>query len=182
MKILKGLFINAVLISFCTSLIAQETEKTDTSNTFYSKYFKNRLYTGGGSGLRFGSITSINLSPIIGYRVHKKVNIGTGVTYLYYHDKNFGFRTHTYGFKLFGNYNFSNAIYAITEYDAINIESYKYLYLNRIWTSGVLAGLGYRENIAAFSSVNIELLWNFGKDQNYPFSNPIIRGTLNIGI
>lgn len=47
------------------------------------KSFKERLYFGGFIGLQFGTFTSIDISPLIGYRVTPEFNVGIGVLYNY---------------------------------------------------------------------------------------------------
>ena len=47
------------------------------------KSFKERLYFGGYIGLQFGTYTSIDISPLIGYRITPDFNVGIGVLYNY---------------------------------------------------------------------------------------------------
>ena len=40
--------------------------------------FKDRLYTGGNVWAQLGSITSVEIAPILGYRISKEYSIGVG--------------------------------------------------------------------------------------------------------
>ena len=42
----------------------------------------DRIFYGGNLGLQFGTITFIDASPLIGYRLTDKLSLGTGISYI----------------------------------------------------------------------------------------------------
>ena len=107
---------------------------------------QNRIIVGGGLGLQFGSVTLIDISPMIGYKVTKRFVPGIGITYQYYKDTRFGYNYETsiYGGSVFARYYiwqdlFAHAEYQVLSYEKLNVHFEK----ERISVPGVLVGGGY---------------------------------------
>jgi long-subunit fatty acid transport protein len=58
------------------------------AQTEYGETLKSRLYVGGNFGLGFGTLTSIDVSPMIGYNINRHFSGGVGATYMYYSYRN----------------------------------------------------------------------------------------------
>ena len=54
-------------------------------NNMPKQTFASHLFFGGGLGLQFGSMTLIEISPLVGYKITPKFSIGVSPTYKYYH-------------------------------------------------------------------------------------------------
>ena len=52
----------------------------------------------------------------------------------------------------------------------------------RSWVSSVFIGAGYRQWISSRAFVGITVLWNLLDDINSPYSNPVFRIGVGIGI
>src|SRR5688572_2037774 len=88
--------------------------------------FKDRIFIGGSLGLQFGSATYIDVSPLVGYQISKKLQAGVGVTYIYYKVKdsnyNYEYETSIYGGRLFSRYYILDNLFAHGEYEILNME------------------------------------------------------------
>lgn len=140
-------------------------------------------FTGGNFGLQFGSVTAIDFSPILGYRITENIAVGIGATYQYYKDARSkpDITTDIYGGRLFARYYFWEKFFLHTEYELINFEKLSIipgtnnLFNERIWENNLFVGGGYRQLIGDFSSMHLSILWNFNQGPYSPFSNPQLR-------
>ena len=79
-----------VFISFSV-ISGQKTNEEqfpfDQKDKEESPPFKERLFYGGSFGLQFGTITDIQISPVIGYWLLPRLNVAVGPDYRYYKDQ-----------------------------------------------------------------------------------------------
>ena len=141
---------------------------------------KERIFFGGNIGLQFGTITQIDLSPLIGYRVSERFSSGIGITYQYYSDSRFDFNTDIYGGRVFGRYFIYEDFFAHAEFEVLSLETELdrlnlYPDDDRFLIHSVLVGGGYRQKIGQSSSINFMVLYNLNQSSNSPYQNPIIR-------
>ena len=146
-------------------------------------------FTGGGLGLQFGTITNIDLSPIIGYRITDHFAIGLGGTYQYYNDKRYNphINASMYGGRVFARYyvHYLKNFFAHAELEILNYEKFNAIGgtisdRERIWEGNPLAGIGYRQMVGEFSSMHLSVLWNFNQSPYSVYTNPLIRISFNI--
>jgi long-subunit fatty acid transport protein len=52
------------------------------AQTEYGETLISRLYAGGNFGLGFGTLTSIDVSPMIGYNINRHFSGGVGITHI----------------------------------------------------------------------------------------------------
>jgi len=145
----------------------------------------NRIFVGGSLGLQFGTVTLIDISPLIGYWFTDRLAGGLGLTYQYYKDNRFipEYSTDIYGIRIFGRYYIFENIFGHAEYEWLNYKAYSYIEdFSRINVSNILLGGGYRQWISAKSFMAIEILWNVNESIYSLYSNPIIRIGVNVGI
>jgi hypothetical protein len=142
-----------------------------------------RIFTGGSFGLQFGTITAIDISPVLGYRFAENIAAGVGLTYQYYRDGRFNpaLKTDIYGGRAFARYYLFEKFFLHSEIEIINFEKIAFspgTSLNqkeRIWENNIFIGGGYRQLLGEFSSMHISILYNINQGPYSPFSNPQIR-------
>ena len=154
---------------------------------------QKRLYIGGGLGFGISSYsTSLMVAPMLGYRLSPSFDIGTQFNYTYYHynDAPLKYSTNNFGLAGFVRYYlfFFNDLFLHAEYEALNYEqvyidyNYEVDHKERIWVSGFFVGGGYRQWIGNNAFVGITVLWNLLDNINSPYSNPIFRIGVGVGI
>jgi hypothetical protein len=143
----------------------------------------NRVYTGGGLGFSFGTITLVNVSPLIGYRLTKRYSAGLGATYIYLRDNRYKppFELSIYGGSVFNRYQITRFLFLHGEYEALNgpwdFFSNRRFYIHNIWLGG-----GLSQSVGAGSYLYLLVLWNVNESiYSYPPS-PQIRAGVAIGI
>lgn len=170
-----------------------------------SKTWKDKLFFGGSLGAQFGSLTIVELNPVVGYRFTPRLAVGIGGRYSYYNDRrslyftntdsvisSSRFNTHIYGGSVFTRYTLIKdlqnvlplkiygGIYAHAEYELLSLES-RYFDLacdfsgKRFLLHSVLVGGGYHQKIGRKSYIYLELLWNLTETINTPYENPVFR-------
>jgi hypothetical protein len=176
-----------VLLFVCSFSFGQTTN----SNNNINKSFNDKLFTGGNLSLSFGTITYIEFSPILGYRFNDHITAGIGGTYQYYRDRSYAsniLETHIYGGNLFGRVYFLQDFFIHAEYEVLSMETkfwdpYQSFYNGKRFLIGnALAGVGYRQALGAKVFTNIMLLYNFNETIFSPYSNPVIKVGIDIGL
>ena len=114
----------------------------------------DRLYFGGGFSATFGTITSVYVSPTVGYMITRGFSAGIGPTYQYYKDKRYVpvYESNSYGGRIFARQNVyvipRLPLFAYGEYENLNIEAAHYnpvteeYYLDRDWYPRLMLGAG----------------------------------------
>jgi hypothetical protein len=160
------------------------------ANSLKDVPFKERIVTGGGLGLSFGSAQDfVSVSPQIGYRVTAKLIAGTGLTYRYTNYKIFrpSVKLHDYGVNPFLRFTVYRNIFVQTEYEYLN---YEFPFTNRETIrkgfNSFLAGGGFVQPISDKLSFYVMALYNFSYDSSptsySPYDSPlVIRAGINIG-
>jgi hypothetical protein len=159
------------------------------AQTNYGEDFKSRLYVGGTFGLGIGTVTNIDLSPMVGYNFNDYLSGGVGATYMFYSYNQPGqdVRTSFYGGRLFLRSvplpETLPGLYLHAEIE--NINNLRYianpitgLYnLRRAWTPAILIGPGFRQQAGANSYFTIGLYFNVldnGTAESSIYNGPII--------
>ncbi|MDF2438076.1 MAG: hypothetical protein K0Q95_2452 [Bacteroidota bacterium] len=143
----------------------------------------DRMFTGGNLGAQFGTVTFIEISPLVGYRFTDKISAGIGATYQYYHynDKIYNLETNVYGGRLFGRYLFTDYLFGHAEYEYLNLEAFDFQ-RRRVDVESVLVGGGYIQRISDRIGIVAMILFNLTETAYTPYTNPIIRVGVNFGI
>lgn len=139
----------------------------------------DRFYFGGNLGASFGTITYVNVSPMVGFRLTKRFSVGVGGSYQYWKDKRYtpAFTQNIYGGSLFSRFviaeNFLNTgnLFAHAEYEQLYAkELYRdpntniLLERNKMFPSTFI-GAGMAFPIGNRSAFTISLLYNPFYDQ-----------------
>ena len=73
-----------ITVLILISVFGQKTASAQSKNQREKESFADKLVYGGSFGLQFGSLTLVDVSPVIGYRITEKLEAGLGFTYKYY--------------------------------------------------------------------------------------------------
>lgn len=124
MQSMKKIYTIILLVFFSVSVFGQvEIDKEEKPP------FKDRIYFGGGFSATFGDITSVYVSPIVGYMITRGLSGGVGITYQYYKNNWYepAYESHSYGYRLFlrQNLNFipKLPLFVIAEHESLNFEA-----------------------------------------------------------
>ncbi|MCL2028671.1 MAG: hypothetical protein FWG79_09355 [Bacteroidales bacterium] len=163
----------------------------NTQNTNKPKGFqKENLRLGGTFGLAFGTITAIDISPLVGYQFTPMFQGGASVIYNYYSDARWSprFTMSTYGaapylqFRpIIGSFRnvFFHAEYGILNHD---INRSPLLPEVREWLHYPMIGGGAFLPIGPNGGLTISLLWNLNETNKSLYANPILRIGFSFGI
>lgn len=143
-----------------------------------STSFKDRLYFGGNLGLQFGTVTLIDVSPLVGVMITPKLSGGLGGTFQYFDDNRFqGGQGTSYGGRVFGRYNILPNIFTHVEYESINWNAYDFFAeeFRRTWTNALFIGGGYFAPFGPRGGANFTFLYNVLHDnRNSYYSEPYV--------
>ena len=160
-------------------------------NSLKGVSFKERIVTGGGLGLGFGSVQDfVSVSPVIGYSVTKKFIAGTGITYRYtnYKITTPSIKLNDYAISPFLRYNIYRGFFAQTEYEYLNYEfPVTTAETIRMDFKSFLAGGGLVQPVGRNLAFYVMALYNFSYQQPVPgrispYNSPfVIRAGINVG-
>jgi hypothetical protein len=148
-----------------------------------------RFYFGGSFGLQFGTVTNIEISPMVGFWLLPRVAVAAGPSFQYL--KAPGIGTTIFGGRTYLQFalvkDLSNlipvgagtGIFVQGEYELLSVEK-RYVTLvyedeGRVSSGNFLAGAGISQRTGRRSSLNITFLWCVSNDQYELYSNPVIR-------
>lgn len=179
-----------LIIAFESSIIMAQVKKDDRKKEGLSK----RLVFGGMVGLQFGTITSIEISPIVGYYLFPRLLASLGLSYQYYRESYYNsfFSSNIYGIRTAMSYTVidnigknlaikSNfGIYTHLEYELLNLDrdlsnEVTHEKVKRFWLPGVIIGIGIRQPFGKNNSFSIALLYNIIANSKTPYDNPFLR-------
>lgn len=184
MRLLLKTFFCIVLTIFCYSVQAQDS--TTIRDNPPKPRFWDRVYVGGNVGAQFGTVTFAEIAPLIGYQFTPKITAGIGFKYQYYRykDRNFELKTNVYGGSVFGRYFFTDYLFAHAEYEYLNLEAFDFYPMRRrVDVESVLVGGGYLQRFGEGNSgIFIMLLYNLTESAYTPYTNPILRIGVNLGL
>ena len=162
--------------------------------------WKKRLIYGGNLWFSFGSVRTVDISPMIGYFVKPRLIAGNYFFYNYFEDLYYNFHTDIYGLRPYIQFIAINNIN-----DVLNIDSpvetgivlqgeSEFMSLNsnlfagspiligdakRIWVNSIFIGGGIRQSAGGKSGMFLLILWNISNPVYYPYGNPVIRFGFN---
>ena len=146
--------------------------------------FSERIFFGGGFSLQFGTVTLINISPAVGYRITNSFAAGVGITYQYVNFDIGDFSSHTYGGRVFARQMLSRQLFAMAEYESLNTKVYNPLdkSIDREWVPGLFIGGGLFQPIGKRSGFTISVLYNvLFENLRSPYNSPwVVRAGFNI--
>lgn len=140
----------------------------------------DRLYFGGNFGLQFGSITYVDVSPLVGVMITERYSAGVGITYQYLKYRDFSESSNVYGGRIFNRYNVLPNVFAQAEFESLNVEAYREtatgdIVSRREWEPGLFLGGGYFIPFGRRGGMNFTLLYNVLYDnRNLLYNEPYV--------
>jgi len=172
-----------LVLSFLFSILSGQESDRDTPA------LKDRLFYGGNIALQFGTITNIEISPVIGLWIFPKLAVAIGPSYIYYKDM-YG-ATDIYGGRSYIQYvifrdldkfiplGIHTSLCLHLEDEMLSLDSRlkdnTSLSTNRFMVNTVLGGIAISQQIGSRSSVNLMILWTLNDPGYQLYSNPEIR-------
>ncbi|MEL7147853.1 MAG: hypothetical protein AAFO69_15880 [Bacteroidota bacterium] len=160
------------LMLLIPSWVSAQVEYTEEAS------FLDRIYTGGNVGFSFSNnITSIAVSPIVGYMVTDRFSVGLGGTYQVNQFRNLGLNLNNYGARAFLRYNVTPEFFVYTEYEHLVFE-FPVLGSSEVDTdsfNGFFVGGGYAVPISDRLSFVAIALYNLAyNNTNFPYPSPLV--------
>jgi hypothetical protein len=156
--------------------------------------FKERLFFGGNLGLMFGTITDIQVSPVVGYWLLPRLAIAAGPTYRFYKSTdyyNLSSKTSIYGGKAYAQIvvvqdissfipmGSHTGIFLHIEDELLSLKAnFWKAPLNpqgRFYVNTVLLGGGISQQIGRRSSMDFMVLWPLNESDYNIYNKPEIR-------
>ncbi|MFZ2285416.1 MAG: hypothetical protein WAV93_00360 [Bacteroidales bacterium] len=150
---------------------------------------RERLFFGGSFGLQFGTVTNIEVSPLVGMWLLARVAVGAGPSFQYYKDP-YG-RTTIYGGRamlqltLIQDLNniiplgLNTGIFITGDYEALSLEKSFFTTTpeseGRMFYGSFLAGAGISQPTGKRSSMNVTFLWSVTGNEYGLYDSPEIR-------
>lgn len=186
--VMKKVLFVLVIWMVCITTIPAQTDSVYTGNpqpkprTADNKgkttfNWRERLVFGGNFGLSFGSITYVDLSPLVGVRVTDKFvpSIGGIYTYYRYESRKLVYSANMYGARLQAQYFFWPQLFGQIGYDFINRNNPYSLDPNsRINVENYWIGGGYRQMMGSSAALQLSVLYNLNQTIYSPYMNPNI--------
>lgn len=133
------------------------------------KTFEDKLRLGGSFGLRFGSVTHVNISPSVGYEITDRLIGGVGGTFMWYKYRYYDTNTIYYGGRTFLMYSIIPQLHLNAEYEALNVER---SYQKRTWIGSPMVGASYTQPLGAklIKGVHMTLLYNLNYNNQVDYT------------
>lgn len=150
-----------------------------------------KWFVGGTPAISFSSQNgvsyfNIGAAALLGYRLTPKLAIGPGFTYRYASYGGVGLTN--YGVRGFAQFLITEAVFAHVEHEVLRADDIQvlgqqgstlYVNIKRKTFNSSFAGLGYRQYLGARTMLDIMVLYNFNRTENYLFySQPEFRFNL----
>lgn len=140
----------------------------------------DKISFGGNFGLNLGSVTVVDISPWVGYRVLPKVTPGIGLSYVYYSDMWSGskYSTNLFAARTFLRIDVAGPVFAYGEIEALNFDYYDRFTFERerIWFTSPIVGVGYMQMSGDRSAFMLSILYALrSEEERSPYyQNPLI--------
>ena len=144
------------------------------------RQLSDKVFFGGGLGLQFGTVTAVEIMPIIGYKPIDNLYFGIKGKFEYYKFRSDLKGTTIYGGSIFGMYSIFDVMLAYAEYEVLSFDK---AYFNnypvnngeRSVLQTPLVGGGVLQSLGGRSKLMLLVLWNLNTTYSSYYSNPIIR-------
>jgi hypothetical protein len=150
---------------------------------------RERIFFGGNFGLQFGSITDIQVSPVVGLWLLPRLAVAAGPDYRYYKDRYD--RTSIYGGKTYMQFviirdlstvlplGTNTGVFFHIEDELLSLKSSFWkkppVFSDRFYVNTVLAGGGISQQLGQRASMNFVVLWALNDSGYGVYSDPEIR-------
>jgi hypothetical protein len=177
--------LNLIILTFCFSVISGQEQRQEAPP------LRQRLFFGGNFALQFGTITNIEISPLIGFWVLPNLAVAAGPNFSFYKDSNYDIKYQNYGVRGYVQYlifrdldkiiplGIHLGIFLHLEDEMLSLDpDYwppKNVDSNRTNINTLLGGAGLNQQIGPRSSINFMVLWTLTDSGYEVYSNPVIR-------
>jgi len=187
MKLAPSIVVFALCLMGASLTAAQEGE-SQAPQTYKEQYERQQKKTkqpieypwfvGGAVGFAFGSETSYaEFSPIFGYRISQKFQLGASLTFRYRKDTRYepDLSTTDFGGSIVGRYFFFNPLFLQAEverlgWDYVARTDNGFETINSTYT-GLYAGFGFVQQAGKRSAMYMSFLWDFAYRSDEPSPN-----------
>jgi len=192
----QSLFLSTLLLLISFSVINAQKAKSDQfpydqESSGDTPAFRERLFFGGSFGLSFGSITDIQISPVIGFWVMPRIAVAAGPTYRYYKDQID--KTALYGGRAYMqlvviqdlssvmSLGVHTGIFLHVEDELLSLKTSfwknppPYPEADRFYVNTILAGIGLSQQLGKRSSLNFMILWPLNDSSYGIYSKPDLK-------
>lgn len=151
---------------------------------------RERIFFGGSFGLQIGTITDIEVSPIVGLWVLPRLAVAAGPNYRFYKDPLSG-KTSIYGGRIYTDFvlirdlnsiipiglNFGLFVHLEDEYQSLESAFWKDppYSSDRFGVNTILAGGGISQPLGMKGSMNFMVLWAINEPLFDLYGEPVIR-------
>jgi hypothetical protein len=168
-------------------------EETKEPKRKTSKTDESKIFFGGNFGLSlWGEYVYVELSPLIGYKITRRLWAGAGPKYMFIKQSSY-YQSSIYGIKTFGSFAVLDkinevtnigigSIFLYTENEILSIEPLLYnspisgYYKGaRDWYDILMAGVGFRFPLGQRLGLSVIVLWGLTESAQLLYSNPEIR-------
>ena len=165
------------LLSFFA--FAQQEEDRNSRSYDDTGSLWDKITVGGNFGLQFGTVTYIDISPMIGYRFTDRFTAGPGFTYRYLKVRGFE-GSSIYGGSAFARYLIGSQFFVQSQYESLNTEYYPgNSEVRRDWVSGFFVGGGLYQPLGRRGAILLSAMYNLMYDNvRSPYNSPWV---LNVG-
>ena len=175
-----GIIIMIFLLFFSNSSMGLAQEPREKAPPL-----RERFFFGGSFGLQFGTITNIQVAPVVGLWLLPRVAVAAGPEYQYYKEPYY--KTDIYGGKAYLQYvviknlnsflpmGTNTGIFLHLEDEILNLETRVANSYDRVNVNTLLGGVGISQQIGRRSAVNLMFLWVLDDSGYDIYSNPEIR-------
>ena len=194
----KIIFLFSLLSVIVTLSLSKCFAQSDNSLKDTPWLAKQRFYLGGTGGLSFGSVTYIEVAPLVGYKVTDRFSIGVNPKYTFIHFKpsyngqfySQDYKTSIYGGSFFARYFILDNVFLSGEYEVNNFEAlvtlpnYGGYELRRMSIGSLLVGGGYFQRFSdSGSGFSIQVLYDVLQNPYSPYYGiPVIRAGVVFGL
>jgi hypothetical protein len=156
-----------------------------TSDAQSPQSFWDRVFVGGGLGGQLSAdYTYVNVSPSLGYWITDRWSAGAGFTFQYFDSKLFNYSTSIYGPTAFTRYHLLRFLFATAEFEYLFLRYKDDLLMHPISVTSpnLLLGGGLSYSLGGSASAYAMILYNVLENQYTPYSNPVIRFGVAVGL
>lgn len=164
----------AMVSLFLLSATVSNAQSNHTNEELQEMSFKERMYFGGMLGASFGTITSVQVMPVVGYRIMHRWSAGIGAQYQYFKDGRVpSYDTHMYGGNIHTRVYIWDNLFAHGEFEVLSLEFRDLTLpdypLRRGNIPALFVGAGYFMPIGQRSGFAITFLYDLIQDVNSPY-------------
>jgi hypothetical protein len=176
---------NTILLKYTLSLILAISFLATGFGQENNVPFSERVFVGGGLGGGISNYyTWVEVSPMVGYMFTDRLAGGIGLRYQYYKDNRTNFSSSIIGPYAYARYQFINFAFAYAEYEHLFLKYKNPLTpetVTNIDVPGFLIGGGLTSGFGR-SMVYMLILYNVLESPYTPYSNPVFRMGVSVGI